>query len=389
MYSSPSIIKTVIPESRLYHSPQHVRGSPFELYVAPTVANHGTSTFVGPGLSYATAGQTARFTIASVDEYSNLRVSWSDDFTVFVSGEGSQRNDVGTISASVVPGTYRADYVVTRAGTAYVHCGLLKAGGLMASYYSSDTFSVAVETEHVDQIALDAGGIGSGGGNKGVRWTGMIRPSSLEQYTFQIVQNASTGIEQDTLIRLNVDGKLVIDSWVPGSSLIPRTLSATIAFPTAYAYYEIEMDYYAPSNKGIVLVHSIPGITTLELIASSHLARSYPLPPLNPVPILVQPAPTSLAVSDLLGSGLTRATAGEEASFIVVSRDTFGNLRGLGGDEYLMQAVRSWSGVSQYDTIHGRVEDVGAGVYRVRYVPYGQGTYELKVRVPCRMRQDL
>ena len=75
-YSSPSITRSIVPSSRLFHSAQHVQGSPFELYVEPTVVSSRDSSAVGLGLSFCTVGLTARFTVVARDEYANLRNDW-------------------------------------------------------------------------------------------------------------------------------------------------------------------------------------------------------------------------------------------------------------------------------------------------------------------------
>ena len=67
-YSSPSIMRTIVPSSRLYHTADHVQGSPFDLYLEPNVIDVAKSSADGHGLSFATAGATAMFTVTARDQ---------------------------------------------------------------------------------------------------------------------------------------------------------------------------------------------------------------------------------------------------------------------------------------------------------------------------------
>jgi len=81
-YSSASITHTIIPSARLYHSATHTFGSPFKLYVNPAPTCGPASSAMGAGLSYATAGMQAAFTIQARDVYDNTKTKWEDTFVV-------------------------------------------------------------------------------------------------------------------------------------------------------------------------------------------------------------------------------------------------------------------------------------------------------------------
>ncbi len=69
-----------------------------------------------------------------------------------------------------------------------------------------------------------------------VRWTGMVQPQFNETYTFSTTT--------DDVVRLWVNGQLIIDEWIDQG---PTTWSGTIALQ-AQQYYNIQMDYY--QNQG-------------------------------------------------------------------------------------------------------------------------------------------
>ena len=74
---------TIIPSARLlYHSNTHAFGSPFKLYVNPTTTCGPASGIMGDGLSYATAGIQAAFTIQARDVYDNTKTKLEDTFVV-------------------------------------------------------------------------------------------------------------------------------------------------------------------------------------------------------------------------------------------------------------------------------------------------------------------
>ncbi|KAL6771679.1 hypothetical protein ACKKBG_A27385 [Auxenochlorella protothecoides x Auxenochlorella symbiontica] len=73
------------------------------------------------------------------------------------------------------------------------------------------------------------------------------------------------------------------------------------------------------------------------------------------------------------GAGVTHATAGVEASFVIQARDEDGNRRLEGGDDF------SAALYSPHAVVTGSVRDLGDGSYAVAYVATVAGVYELHV----------
>jgi hypothetical protein len=288
-YASPSVAKRVIPSSRLFHTPQHVFGSPFTSYVSPAPTCGTTSFSAGAGLCFATAGHYAAFTIQARDEYQNTRTKWEDTFVVKASQTDHKgRAKAGTVGANVVKGRYNVAYLVTKAGSMGVYASLAVAGGITATYYDSVSatyyssaaggsnsyagYSLPAKSRVDTNIFVNnyysiqgggdctcnvATGVASGiaAAHTGTcaclatclvqdqvfaaRWSGFIRPSTAAEYTFRTV-SVSPGNKQER-VKLWLDNQLVIDEWTSLSADL-TVVEATFSFPVAMYYYELEME---------------------------------------------------------------------------------------------------------------------------------------------------
>ena len=146
--------KGIIPSSNLFHI-REVADSPFPPFTvepAPTCA--ARSTVEGPGLSSATAGIAAGFTIQAVDEYDNDRGIGDDLYVVravpFNTWDEMEPFEVArttkeclrcpqTIFGSVKDledSTYEAEFTGTKRGHYKVLTSLALSGGLFATYYA-------------------------------------------------------------------------------------------------------------------------------------------------------------------------------------------------------------------------------------------------------------
>ena len=428
-YSSPSIAKRTIPSSRLFNSPQHIFGSPFNSYVSPTITCGAASQVSGSGLSYATAARYAAFTIQARDEYLNLRTRWEDTFVVKAAQiDRLGQSKAGTVSANVVKGRYNVAYLVTKAGMIEIYSMLAVTGGIMATYYDAvaATFYSSVTGDFYSGHSLpakartdsniylnnyfatygggtcscDVLGISSGVAQDPVsgscscaatslvqdqvfaaRWAGLIRPSSAALYTFNPISYSDSNNQER--IKLWLDNKLVIDQWC---SLAATGPSVTFAFPVAMDYYELKMEYrtlqaskslntYTAQNSPTVqmIVTQVDVASGGKVLGSSYLAVSSQVQS-SPFSVAVMPDVTDWAVSTMNGSSLTISSAGVLSAFVITSKDSSGNLRSTGSDLYLVH-ISSVGGA----VLEGAVQDNGDGTYVVQYQPTTQGTYDLKV----------
>ena len=395
-YSSPSVTRQIVPSSRLFHSPSHVQGSPFELFMEPNLVDATQTTAKGAGLSFASAGVAAHFSVVARDAYANARNDWRDTFFALAVNTDPDTTQStynhawrGSISANVVPGSYQVSYTVTRAGPTRVSAELVLPGGLQATYYasvsSSDFERQPVQARAVQQLsegeaggAMERGGIRTGSVNDDgytVRWAGLFRPPESGVYTFQArALNTSLGGGATERVKLWLDHSIIIDQWT-SLSAADASPQGTHVFNTAFDYYPIKLEYQSHSMKNITVeLLAAPEPGAVGPIASSSLLTARPLNA-SPWTIRTRPFSTDLATSDIRGVALTLSTAGLAASFLILARDSFGNARSSGLDEFSVQATDGRV------SIYGEVTDLGTGRYTVSYHAESAGNYELQVHM--------
>jgi len=386
-YSSASVTHTIVPSSRLYHSATHVFGSPFKLYVNPAVTCGPKSGVVGAGLSHATAGLQAAFTIQARDLYENTKTKWEDTFVVRSAASGSIAADAlgnygtmawsalskhGTISADVTKGRYIVRYTPTAAADVTIFSSLVVPGGVFATYYydalSATYYNEPLAAATVQTVSAAHTPTVPTVASYTVRWSGLFRPRVATTHTFQPITTGRA--DKSDRVRLWVDSKLIIDQWTSLADSIP---TATVSFPLANEYYELQMFYraYAISSWGALQINSGSGMDTIgsdQLFMSTHVVGS-------PFTISTKPAATDFATSIIYGEGLTIATAGVPSSFTVQVKDAFNNLRKQGGDEIQSQLASVGTGA----VVNPKIVDNGDGTYAGSFMPSTQGMYDLSV----------
>ena len=169
-----------------------LEGSPFVVRVSDGSVNASTSHAYGVGLSHATAGDAAYFTVQARDAAGNNRTTGGDALTVTVMSDMQPAADyfqvqeaakfgpqyVSSVSSPVaieylVNGTYRVNYNATRMGNTTVHVtigGIPIAGSPFRPYVSpgvayapachavGDGLSAATASSATDAIVAPVGG---------------------------------------------------------------------------------------------------------------------------------------------------------------------------------------------------------------------------------------
>ena len=101
---------------RLFSTATAVAGSPFTATVFPALASGAVSTASGSGLSLATAGTPASFTIQAKDHLGNIKTTSDDLFVVRArhNADYTRRNIMGTVtSLGGNMGLYSVSYTPT------------------------------------------------------------------------------------------------------------------------------------------------------------------------------------------------------------------------------------------------------------------------------------
>ena len=162
-------------------------------------------------------------------------------------------------------------------------------------------------------------------GSFSARWTGMVRiDPNVSDGVFAMELNENGKEER---VKLWIDNSLLIDQWV--------SLSATALETQKNAYlpgemYSIKVEYkkvLASSGTGALLRLKWNNATvTRDSLYPAHVVSG------TYKRVRVNPALAFAPSCEVHGVGLTLATAGQEASFLIQSKDAYNNVRGIGGD---------------------------------------------------------
>jgi hypothetical protein len=91
-------------------------GSPFVVEIEPSACNGSMSVAMGPGLTGATAGEEASFTVYSRDSYGNGRAAGVDVVSVEMVGVANAAVVSATVTASSDGGHYVVTYTASATG---------------------------------------------------------------------------------------------------------------------------------------------------------------------------------------------------------------------------------------------------------------------------------
>jgi len=360
-YSSASITNSVIPSSVLFPYKRVIGNGLLPLNVEHAIICATTSRVMGPGLTIATTGIPAFFTIQSRDEYQNLRIhqnsaqSGCDGFfcqdcssistcllssTLVLDSPANsayvKRQRIATIAphSSASSSLFAMMYTYTKAGTHTVQTSYMKPGGLMATYYDDTAFAIPrraiqelpVKTSSWTRPSIVNDGLFC------VRWAGSVQvPLSVNPTTF--VVNALVGDQY----RLYVDEALVIDKWAMVATNNAATTSGTIMLNSAqnpHDFYNILLEYKSNQYNTLNIIELQFGgsvTTTSNLFRRDHISGTSKR-------LRINPNIACSVTSTHRGVGLTLATAGLQAMFTITSIDAYGNQRGVGGDTFVVRA---------------------------------------------------
>ena len=141
-WASRTHAQSIVPSSRLFLS-RHVSGSPFPLRVVPNIASAGTMRVFRSGVSLATAGVMASFTVQSRDSFDNVRsVDFVEGMGRLLDWSVAAPNDPAPRSHGAATyigaGQYQYNHTTVATGAPSVTGMLLSAGGLNGTYYENE-----------------------------------------------------------------------------------------------------------------------------------------------------------------------------------------------------------------------------------------------------------
>jgi len=332
-WSSYSVSKQVVNSDQLFF-PTHIAGSPFAPSVVPGAADYPHSTATGAGLSAATAGELASFTIQAKDAVGNDKltdgesmgdmVSPADQFTVEISGASKYTASVTYTSA----GQYLVNYTPLKAGTYtvsvktggnHIYCGqgsadscspfdlVVSPGATVASTSEVASLVAPAMDSIVEGVAGEIGYITIQAkdtfGNK--KLTG--GDNFLATFTHQTAANSKcNGVVLD-----NLDGTYSVTYTIPMSGTYDVSISL-----------DGETVLYCVNTDGNLLTRDYDGVSVYAAPANCVTSPGAPLKIIH----TKLHAPSSVA-SDSGTSGLADAVVGIQTGFTIHAKDKFGNAR--------------------------------------------------------------
>jgi hypothetical protein len=318
-----------IPTSRLFYTSNIQIPQAGTLSIATSSICAATTTVDGSGLTLATAGQSAYFTIRPRDVAGNVKTDQDAAFVVRI-GNTVERNLVAVTHMEKL-GSFLVNYTAKSASASRpVYVSLAWPGGLAATYFDADDLSSAVTTRVDNTIDFSRANTGTpssslaSSSNYAVRWSGFVRPQFAQAYTFV------AGLESaDQRARLWVDNRLLVDQW---ASLAATNPSGSLSFQISDALYDIVLEYKRPaagSAHGIKLSWSSlqpfwPSVSS-SIIPSIRFFQDIPIAG-SPYTSVTAQCGTCLcgSTSTARGTSLSLMTAGAAAVFTVTTRDDAG-----------------------------------------------------------------
>jgi len=316
--------------------------------VEPGLVCSATSYTNGLSLTVATAGYTAFFEIQSVDAFTNLRTVGSDNFVVRLLGPQSEEHNVRSSYIGMPPnsnlGRFTVSFRATQSGDFNIAVAAATDHGLAVKYFRDTALQQAADEGVMSQLDFNVGDQTS---NTNVAivdgfsmlWTGLIKPTASEEYTFH-----TRIAEADERVKLWIDDQWVIDQWTSLSSTAP---TGTL-WLAGNILYDLKMQYKEIVGHSATSLFWESSSTPLVLVPSSSLFRSATDLQGSPFTATVFPARTSGTISIAIGQGLSLATAGKAASFVVQARDHLGNLKTTTDDVFVVRA--KFNGKHSYPT---------------------------------------
>jgi hypothetical protein len=172
---------------------------------------------------------------------------------------GTAINEVRVYRITGWDGWQRASGQVTLAASP----GTPPGTGLRADFYSDTALTTHVGTQHLASVELSDRSLPT---VRGVRWTGEVLPASTGAYSFTV--RATDGV------RLWVNGRLVVDSWVDTSG--PRDVRGTVEL-VADQRARLQLEYYRRTSMGNCQLFWTPPGGTMQGVAVSRLLPTNPL----------------------------------------------------------------------------------------------------------------
>ena len=321
----------------------------------------------GNGLTLATAGAAATFSVTVKDSFGSVRGTTADIVPdmVFCNGtlgSGSIGDTHGWVSAAVHQGNgvHTCSFTTTRSGTYTVYNQVFVPGGLMGNYYGNYIFHGSPMSSSVSPVNFNWTSSITGVSDlsfTAAKYVGVFRPAYTQTYVLQVSMNAGDEVSLwiDGKLRLNASTFRQIanatDALVYGTSFF-----CTIAL-TSNVYYDLRLEYKDFGGPSFLqlqwqstsqLPQVIPSSRLFWAVTTASFSTQVVKSSSTLATFTVGSTPPPL-IASIYGNGLTATTAGVAAAFTLVTRDTYSNVRESADPAGSWRAV-AWSDAGQIAT---------------------------------------
>ena len=219
-------------------------------------------------------------------------------------------------------GKYDGEYVITRSGSynMVVQSADVKGNGLYGTYFSTNQLTGTAVTQTDSTVNFNWGrgnpttSAAIVAGAFSVRWAGYVKANYTETYTFYT--NCDYGV------RLFVNKQALISQWGAAGSEYSGAFEMA-----AGVLYDLTLEYQTVGEVSYCSLSYASPSTPKQVIPASELRVEAQTVASGSVNLFALPAVASGKSSLMQGPGLSIATAGISASFTVLSKDMYGNLR--------------------------------------------------------------
>jgi len=316
----------------------HIYGSPFLVETSPAATFASESIASGSGLYHGMTGESSTFTIEAFDQFRNRRDSGGDDWSIVVKSSSSRSAtdyNLGSIHIDHGNGTYTASVTPSVSGINDLHITLNKSPlkgspfrmNVVHGQVVGSSSYVLYKEDEIRMIAMTDNTILIQAADE---WGNMAIYSNAEPYMTSI-----------SVASEDIDTDMTKTSYIGGGQ------NLVTVFPTRTGQISLSIKL-----NDLNIHHS-------------------------PFNVTVLPGMFSSTVSSASGIGLSSATAGEEAQFIIQSKDDGGNNKV--NDDAHFDVSLSLIGSDDEVEVIGTTSFIGNGQYLVSYTAYVSGQYTLVV----------
>ena len=335
------------------------------------------------------AGTLYTYKVEGRDLYSNKVGAEDTDIQFFLSIYSPKTQTATTHDLIYKFGQYEAELTLNEAGSYDVVIGLIRNGGLRATYYKTVSFYDAIETSalhyhtnldptHYTQIDktidINSGYLSVLPGMPAqffsVEWEGKIRAPHSGKFRF------SVDSDDYYSLLLKIDSQVLIDLEVtdPGVIHSAGRYYADIILVEG-TLYDIYLEYVEMIGKSEVRLRWESDQIARQVIPKEYLYNEL-YSESTPITLVVQPLPTS--ASHVVVSGdYAQAVSGVQETITLEAHDIYENLQTHQSDVFSVVLTHVASGT----TITATVSPQSNGVYQATYTLPSKGEYSMDVKV--------